>query len=210
MPVLIHTGIGSHWALLTRQLGWAFGWHQWAWNQEEIEHICENYCPWICEFTLTCIPNTSLTIFSIVSQITLGTQWKKTSHKGKRQKTNAADFLWQQWGGCNRQWGCSQSWADCPWEVGVPSFMLYEICNSKFCKIDQNGNHVHLTFQQLSNWAAGLVNTRCIIVPTHLTQHTGCRTKWCYPWLTTENRSLLNVFWTTCTPELQHFKYHFF
>ena len=53
--------------------------------------------------------------------------------------------------------------------------------DSKFCKIDRNGNHVHLTFQQLSSWVAGLVNTQCILDPIHLTQHTGCRTKWCYP-----------------------------
>jgi hypothetical protein len=52
--------------------------------------------------------------------------------------------------------------------------------DSKFCKIDRGGNHVHLTFQQLSSWAAGLVSTCCILSPTYLTQ-TGCRTKWCYP-----------------------------
>jgi hypothetical protein len=31
--------------------------------------------------------------------------------------------------------------------------------DSKFCKVDRSGNHVHLTFQQLNSWAAGLVST---------------------------------------------------
>jgi hypothetical protein len=31
--------------------------------------------------------------------------------------------------------------------------------DSKFCKVDRSGNHVHLTFQQLNSWAAGLAST---------------------------------------------------
>jgi hypothetical protein len=58
--------------------------------------------------------------------------------------------------------------------------------NSKFCKIDRSGNHVHLTFQQLSSWAAGLVSPWSLLMLNLLLKHyIGHRTKQRYSRLTT-------------------------